>query len=106
MNILDRQFLPPLAGNILFAMMSALIGYLWNAVKTERRLQRNTRDGLCTVLYIHLRKIYTDAMKAGCITFTQLSDAERVYNSYHDLGGNGVGTTLINEMRGMKIVGK
>ena len=103
MDIFYEPLFPPLASNILYAMLCALVGYLWRRVKDSQEKQAALNEGVCTLLFAELRVIYTEArLNGNQITFSRLQDAERDYASYHRLGGNGTGTALINDLRRME----
>nr|DAJ09986.1 MAG TPA: minor structural protein [Caudoviricetes sp.] len=58
------------------------------------------RDGVRELLFckleaLHLRMVDND----GVMSVPDKETAERIYDSYHALGGNGVGTRMIAEIR-------
>lgn len=62
----------------------------------ENGMQAILRDRILTSYYLYHDK--------GSITLRGLENVEAMYKSYHDLGGNGTMTHLIELMRGMEII--
>lgn len=93
--------------DVLPTILSSAIGFiLWRIQRElERREKIHTEetaalktwrkdvtDNAIAISRYHLMRIYQSAMSAGYITPDQLTVFESLYESYHDLGGNGVVT--------------
>ena len=87
--------------NCIYAILCMAVGYLWNKLKHFDERQHSTDEGLQALLKDRLISIYTKAKRAQCVTFEQLERADMIYSAYHGLGGNGTGTAIIKELRGM-----
>lgn len=101
--------------DILPTIISAVIGYaVWaikkSQLKSERELARQMREAenarkedeawrqaisanTVALSRYHLMKIYRYAMQVGYIYPDQLAVFEALYQTYHDLGGNGIITS-------------
>lgn len=85
----------------VYAILCMAVGYLWNKLKYYDNRQKSFDEGLQALLKDRLISLYTKAKKAQCVTFEQMERADMIYSAYHGLGGNGTGTALIKELRGM-----
>lgn len=82
-----------------YAVLSFAVGYFFNKSRGLNNRRKNTECGIRTILKIELRRIHEDGMKAGCISYADEASAEEIYTTYHALGGNGQGTTMLEEIR-------
>lgn len=58
------------------------------------------RAGLRLLLFLKLQAIHEDMVRDdGVCPTARKRDAEAIYTSYHALGGNGVGTSMIEDIR-------
>lgn len=85
-------------------LIAAIIGsnaFLAVVTWVLQRLDRNPlRDGVKELLFckletLHLRMVDNE----GIMSVADKETAERIYTAYHTLGGNGVGTRMITEIR-------
>ena len=88
----------------MMAFIAAIIGsnaFLAVVTWVLQRLDRNPlRDGVKELLFckletLHLRMVDNE----GIMSVADKETAERIYTAYHALGGNGVGTRMITEIR-------
>lgn len=93
--------LESIIANCVYAVLCMAVGYLWNKLKYYDSKQQNTDEGLRALLKDRLISIYTEVKKDKYITFDQMDRANMIYKAYHGLGGNGTGTTIIEELREM-----
>ncbi len=96
-------FLYELAFQIVPAIGGTAIGYLWNKSKGLSERQKAVYAANRAILKLELRRIYAQAQAAGEISFDDQQTAEEIYQSYHTLGGNGQGTTIMESIRKMKM---
>lgn len=62
------------------------------------------RDGVKVLLRCNLERAETDMVMAGGVcSIAKKQQAEAVYDAYHRLGGNGVGTQMIDDIRAAHI---
>lgn len=93
---------------VLASVMSTVaVGMLaWLASKMRALVATNDaqRDGIRTILrneliVLHLRLVETQ----GWCTLEDKEYAERTYQAYHELGGNGTGTVLYEDIMALPI---
>lgn len=73
----------------------------WYKSKKEKKAADEFADRY--VLFMKLREIFRDAQEQGYITVDDLDDAEQCYRHYHNLGGNGKATIMIETLRDMEV---
>ncbi len=103
MDIVTEHFLYDIAAQILPLIGGTVIGYLWNQSKGLTERQKAVYAANRAILKLELRRIYATAQAAGEISFDDQQTAEEIYQSYHTLGGNGQGTTIMESIRMMKM---
>lgn len=55
------------------------------------------------VLFLKLKELYKESEAQGYVTVDDLDEAIDTYNHYHNLGGNGKATIMIDAMRDMDV---
>lgn len=73
----------------------------WYKTRKQKRAADEFADRY--VLFMKLREIFRDAQEQGYITVDDLDDAEQCYRHYHNLGGNGKATIMIETLRDMEV---
>lgn len=102
MDIFEMPFFSPLIGNLLDSLLVALITYMWAYIRSCKKKEVALNNGVQALLFAQLRLIYTEAADNGKVTFSRLHDAQQMYLAYHRLGGNGIGTAMIEELKQME----
>lgn len=59
--------------------------------------------GIQALLHHQLYQDCQRLLEEKCVTPTELCDIEKIYESYHALGGNGTGTALYNRILSLPI---
>lgn len=78
-------------------------------LKIAERLEAQEQEtkvikaGLEAILHDRLYEQCTKYIKKGEISSGELKNVEYLYTSYHDLGGNGTGTTLFERTKTLKL---
>lgn len=98
----------PLLTTVLTALVSSLVGAvvasLRMASSKERAAKQAERKALRTLLRNELVQMHREwAEEHGFITLEALQYAEETYSAYHDLGGNGSGTKLWEDMKALPV---
>ncbi|MEE8737291.1 MAG: hypothetical protein SOI66_00010 [Bifidobacterium sp.] len=57
------------------------------------------RLGLRELLFCELEGIHADMVRRGFCPVQAKTRADRIYTAYHALGGNGVGTSMVEDIR-------
>jgi hypothetical protein len=75
---------------------------MWAYIRSCKKKEVALNNGVQALLFAQLRLIYTEAADKGKVTFSRLHDAQQMYLAYHRLGGNGIGTAMIEELKQME----
>lgn len=89
--------------NVLPTVVGVVIGYLWNKARGLSEKQQAMEKSIRAILKIELRRIYAYGTERGCLSYEDEQIAEEIYETYHALGGNGQGTTMIEAIRKMEL---
>lgn len=73
----------------------------WYKARREKRAADEFADRY--VLFMKLRELYKEAQEQGYVTVDDMADAEQTYIHYHNMGGNGRATVMIQAMRDMEV---
>lgn len=88
-------------------MSTVAVGLLaWIARKMRALVRTNDaqQDGIRTLLRNELVRLHRDLVEAqGRCTLEDKEYAERTYIAYHELGGNGTGTVLYEDIMALPI---
>ena len=98
-----EQTITSLILNALPTVVGVIIGYLWNKARGLSQKQQAMEKSIRAILKIELRRIYDCGMAHGYLSYEDEQIAEEIYDSYHTLGGNGQGTTMIEAIRKMEL---
>lgn len=77
--------------------LGALCAVLVKRIKAQKK-------GLLALLHDRLYQSCRYYLSKGAVDVDGLKNLEYVYNSYHDLGGNGTGTELYNKVKALPVV--
>lgn len=84
-----------------YAILSFAVGYLLNKERGNRAKREKTECGIRAILKIELRRIHEKGQSEHKLSYANEASAEEIYSTYHALGGNGQGTTMIQDIRKM-----
>ena len=71
----------------------------WNLIKVDKR-HDPLHEGFWDVLLCNLEALHRQMVDAGGVASIPMKQrAERIYAAYHGLGGNGTGTSMIQDIR-------
>lgn len=90
----------------IVAIVIAIIGsggsgvfVTWILSKVDQR-HYPLHEGVRELLFCKLKALYRQMVDAGGVASIPLKQsAERIYAAYHGLGGNGTGTSMIQDIR-------
>lgn len=88
----------------LLTLVSGACGWLLKSHKREAARDRAMETGLRTLLRAELLEIHAKYVPQGCIPLAVMEEADRVYQAYHSLGGNGTGTKIYQEIKALPTV--
>ncbi len=89
---------------VLFGLAIAGLSYLYKKLEKRYKEQEAIKDGLVAILHDRLCQSCLYFMSKDEIGLTELKNIERMYNAYHNLGGNGTGTELYERVKELKII--
>lgn len=85
-----------------FGLIVAFITYLWktfrSSVKDNLDTQNVVKEGISVLLWQAIYTAYVKSIHEGYISIDGLKIVESMYQQYHRLGGNGVGTRMYEEL--------
>lgn len=82
-----------------YAVLSFAVGFLWNKERGRAKKAKDTECGIRALLKIELRRIHEKGQSEHRISYADEASAEEIYSTYHSLGGNGQGTSMIQDIR-------
>lgn len=77
---------------ILFGGISGVVAVMWAQLKAFKK-------GILVLLQCQLLEYYYNWIDKGYIPVPTMERITRIYEAYHALGGNGVGTKVFDEMK-------
>lgn len=98
-----KQYWLEFAFTLVVSALSLVVKRLYTKFKQEIATQRLLKEGMLAILHDRLYQLCTGYIDNGCITVDELENLEYLYNSYHNLGGNGTGTSLFERCKALKI---
>lgn len=92
----------PLFGSGLVPIAMALLTYVMKKLSAEIQKIKSEfnaiKEGIISILYNKLKKACELVIQDGYTTTADLRAIQEIYDSYHDLGGNGIGTKLYDDV--------
>lgn len=88
----------------LLTLVSGACGWLLKSHKREAARDKAMETGLRTLLRAELLEIHAKYRPQGDIPLEVMEEADRVYQAYHSLGGNGTGTKIYEELKALPTV--
>ena len=76
--------------------VTILVQWVLNRIDAKRN---PVREGVKELLFCKLKQFDEQREHNGFVPIADKETVERVYNAYHALGGNGVGTEMTNKIR-------
>lgn len=83
----------------LFALLGALIGRLYSKITDMRKRTTAIEDGIRALLRNDIIKAYNKCQEKGFCPIYEMENIEEMYKQYHELGGNGTITELVERIR-------
>ena len=89
---------------MLLTGVGGVCGWLLKSHRKEEARDRAMEMGLRTLLRAELLEIHAKYVPLGHIPVAVMEEADRVYQAYHSLGGNGTGTKIYEELKALPTV--
>ena len=99
---LAKYWLEALFSGILTGL-SFIVKMMWNRQKQEDCRQKAIELGIQALLRNRVVQAYYHYTERGWITLHGLEAAEKMYTEYHNLGGNGTVTKLMEDLRELPV---
>lgn len=87
----------------LFSGVLALLGAGYRKLNLKLKEQGKMKEGILAILHDRLYQVCRFYIHQGWIDVESMKNVEYLYDSYHDLGGNGTGTELYNRVNSLPI---
>ena len=101
-----QQLISSTWGIVLTAFMGYVV-WILKEQRQERKIENNKRNanaqGTRLVLFYMLQRLHTEYRCQGFVTYNQRRTFKEIYDAYHTLGGNGLGTKLWHDVANMEI---
>jgi hypothetical protein len=78
----------------LFALIIAIITWLWQALLRRKRENDEIKEGMMALLHDRIYQACSFFLKRGWCSLEDRSNLEYLYTPYKALGGNGTGESL------------
>lgn len=88
---------------ILSIITTALVGYLVWYLQKQYSVKSATAKSMKLLLRRELKQLHSEYMKKGNISSEEYTEYEELYNTYHELGGNGTGTKWFKEIESLSL---
>lgn len=108
MNLLSAEAITALAGVATGLGVSGVISWLLGRYDKRRPVTDmnkivekldNLNAAVVELAYLRIRERHEKAVRHGWLHPNEKHVLERLYSAYHSIGGNGVGTEMIEDIR-------
>ncbi len=108
MNLLSAEAITALAGVATGLGVSGVISWLLGrydkrhpVVDVNKIVEKldNLNAAVVELAYLRIRERHEQAVRHGWLHPNEKHVLERLYSAYHSIGGNGVGTEMIEDIR-------
>ena len=86
-----------------FSGVLALLGAGYRKLNLKLKEQGKMKEGILAILHDRLYQVCRFYIHQGWIDVESMKNVEYLYDSCHDLGGNGTGTELYNRVNSLPI---
>lgn len=87
----------------LFGLITAALAYGYKRLNVRIKEQESIKDGVLAILHDRIFQAARYYIAQGHISIEDLRNVQYLYDSYHELGGNGTGTELYNRIKNLEI---
>jgi len=103
-----REFICTYWLEVIFSLvisgLSFALSLVVASVKKKSKEQDAVKEGVVAILHDRLFQSGMYFINKGEIGLSELRNIERMYEAYHNLGGNGTGTEVYERVRELRIV--
>lgn len=84
-----------------FGIMATFLGYMWKKIRAWKNEQESLKLGLQALLRNAIISQYNRYMELEYIPIYAPENIELMYEQYHNLGGNGTITKLVDDLHAL-----
>lgn len=84
---------------VLFGSAVAGLSYAYRKLSKKLKEQDSVKNGVKALLRDRIVQAYNHCLEKGYCPIYAQENAEALYKEYHELGGNGTVTTLMEDLR-------
>ena len=106
------QWFNPVYNTVVGLVIGALVAWVKTTAKKSKEKdeawkeeQKALKKGMAFLLRAELDKAHNGHIEDGYISSSDLEEVKEIYETYHALGGNGVGTKIYEEIKALPIRG-
>ena len=88
---------------LVLAGFGVAFRFAYRKILEQLKGQKMTQQGLVAILHDLIYKNCTEYLDRGSITTDELENLTTMYETYHELGGNGTATTIYTRCCGLEI---
>jgi len=85
--------------------LTAITNAILTMLKNNKKKQTPEQKAMIVLLRRELREQYKGIVEKDYVTIEELEEFDKIYEIYHDLGGNGRGTKMYEYVHKMKVKG-
>lgn len=85
----------------IYGFGTFLMGFFWRKSQDNAKHYRALEKGVESILLLELRRIHERGARQKWLSYADKASAEHIYSSYHGLGGNGQGTSMMHDIRAL-----
>lgn len=91
--------------SIVSIIVTAVSGYIVWYLQQHVNKKDNTSKALMLLLRHELKEYYHTYKNRGYISLSELEEYNEIYETYHALGGNGIATKMLEEVKKIDVKG-
>ena len=109
-NVLERnvqkmyEFIIKYWIEFVFGLAIAGLSLSYDYLRKKLKKQEAINEGVLALLHDRLYQSCMYYLNKGQIEISELKNIEKLYNAYHELGGNGTGTEVYERVKELKII--
>lgn len=89
--------------DVFALVVPSVLGYIVWLLKEQKKDRNANSRGTMLLLKVQLIEYHKEWIERGYVTKHGLDNFIEMYGAYHELGGNGVATALLNEIKKLPI---
>jgi len=89
---------------VVFGLAITILSFVVGTVKKKLEEQEAIKNGLIAILHDRLFQSGMYFINKREIGLSELKNIEKLYEAYHELGGNGTGTEIYERVMDLKII--